>query len=146
MSERGALMACIIPPPLPGDTQIIAHQVLQGETCWLGPAPRKGSPRERIDSDLFFTFSPVCPGLRRRKLNDYETLPPLPPQPLTSSPFLQTPPLGLWMTVSRRGIPLDIVCNVFLNCPPSVPPTALSGSRQGSAAKCVDRRRSKCEE
>ena len=59
--------------------------------------------------------------------------------------LLQTPPRGLWMTVSR-GDSLDIVCNVFLNCPPSVPPTALSGSRQGSSAKCVDRRRSKCEE
>ena len=36
------------------------------------------------------------------------------------------------MAVSKGGNPLDIVCNVFLNCPPSVPRTVLSGSRQGS--------------
>ena len=41
-------------------------------------------------------------------------------------------PRGLWMAVSKGGNPLDIVCNVFLNCPPSVPRTVLSGSRQGS--------------
>ena len=138
MSERGALMACIIPPPLPADTQIIAHQVLRGRHVGSDLSQGKeGSPRERIDSDLFFTFSPVCSGLRRRKLNDYETF-------LSHSPTSPFTPRGLWMTVSR-GDSLDIVCNVFLNCPPSVPPTALSGSRQGSA-KCVDRRRSKCEE
>ena len=55
-------------------------------------------------------------------------LPPLRPQPLTP-PFS---PRGLWMAVSKGGNPLDIVCNVFLNCPPSVPRTVLSGSRQGS--------------
>ena len=52
-------------------------------------------------------------------------LPPPRPQPLT-------PLWGLWMAVSKGGNPLDIVCNVFLNCPPSVPRTVLSGSRQGS--------------
>ena len=39
---------CIIPPRPAADTQIIAHQVQCGETCWLGPEPRKGSPEKEL--------------------------------------------------------------------------------------------------
>ena len=69
-------------------------------------------------------------------------LPSLRPQPLTP-PFS---PRGLWMAVSKSGNPLDIVCNVFLNCPPSVPRTVLSGSRQGSRPNVAIHGKDKREE
>ena len=97
--RKGRLDGLYYSPPLPGDTQIIAHQVLRGRHVGSDLSQGKeGSPRERIDSDLFFTFSPVCSGLRRRKLNDYETF-------LSHSPTSPFTPRGLWMTVSRGGFP-----------------------------------------